>query len=112
MPRERRRLFAPDLPEATAQQGHDFLLNLRIVQQTQERLLESLVLLGGLIDLVFDFGSIFHRSIMPSFRQPSVPVSRPQTSWRNVAPDLRDYSSPKSLRVYVKIPSRLQFVVT
>jgi hypothetical protein len=111
MPRERRRLLAPDLPEATAQQGHDFLLNLRIVQQTQEHLLESLVLLG-LLDLVFSFGSIFHRSIMPSFRQPSVPVSRPQTSWRNVAPDLRDYSSPKSLRVYVKIPSWLQFFAT
>ena len=28
-------LFAPDLPEPTAQQGDDFLLNLRIVQQTQ-----------------------------------------------------------------------------
>ena len=69
-------LFAPELPEATAQQGHDFLLNLRIVQQTQERLLESLVLLG-LLDLAFSFGSILHGSIMPSFRQPSVPVSRP-----------------------------------
>jgi hypothetical protein len=28
-------LSAPDLPEPTAQQGDDFLLNLRIVQQTQ-----------------------------------------------------------------------------
>jgi hypothetical protein len=39
------RLFAPDLPEPTVQQGDDFLLNLRIVQQTQERLFESLALL-------------------------------------------------------------------
>jgi len=37
--------------------------NLRIVQQTQECLFESLVLLG-LLDLVFSFGSIFHRPIM------------------------------------------------
>ena len=33
-----RRLFALDLPEPTAQQGDDFLLNLRVVQQTQNRL--------------------------------------------------------------------------
>ena len=99
------------MPEATAQQGHDFLLNLRIVQQTQERLLEGLVLLGFL-DLVFSFGSIFHRSIMLSFRQPSVPVSRPQKRWRNVAPDSRDYSPPKRLRVYVKIPSWLEIFAT
>jgi hypothetical protein len=52
-------LFAPDLPEPTAQQGDDFLLNLRIVQQTQERPFESLVLLR-LLDLVFSFGSILH----------------------------------------------------
>src|SRR5260370_1673798 len=60
----RRLLLAPDLSEPTAQQGGDFLLNLRIVQQTQECLFESLVLLG-LLDLVFSFGSIFHRPIMP-----------------------------------------------
>jgi hypothetical protein len=28
-------LFAADLPEPTAQKGDDFLLNLRIIQQTQ-----------------------------------------------------------------------------
>jgi hypothetical protein len=43
---------APDLPETTAQQGDDFLLNLRIVQKAQKRLFEGLVLLG-LLDLVF-----------------------------------------------------------
>jgi hypothetical protein len=57
-------LSAPDLPDTTAQQGDDFLLNLRIVQQTQKRLLKGLVLLG-LLDLVFSFGSILHRTIMP-----------------------------------------------
>jgi hypothetical protein len=68
-----KRLFAPDLPEPAVQQGDDFLLNLRIVQQTQERLFESLVLLC-LLDLVFSFGSILHGSIVPRVRQPSVPV--------------------------------------
>ena len=57
-------LFAPDLPKAAVQQSDDFLLNLRIVQQTQKRLFESLVLLSPL-QLVFSFGSIFHRTIMP-----------------------------------------------
>jgi len=57
-------LFAPDLPEATAQQGDDFLLNLRIVQKAQKRLFKGLVLLG-LLDLVFSFGSILHRPMMP-----------------------------------------------
>jgi hypothetical protein len=52
------------LPEPTAQQGDDFLLNLRIIQKAQKRLLESLVLLG-LLDLVFSFGSIRHRTMMP-----------------------------------------------
>jgi SAM (Sterile alpha motif) domain-containing protein/adenylate/guanylate cyclase family protein len=56
-------LIRPDLPEPTVQQGDDFLLNLRIVQQTQERLFESLALLC-LLDLVFSFGSLFHGSIM------------------------------------------------
>jgi len=46
------------------QQGDDFLLNLRIVHQTQERLVESLMLLR-LLDLVFSSGSVRHRSIMP-----------------------------------------------
>ena len=57
-------LFGPDLPEATAQQGDDFLLNLRIVQKAQKRLFKGLVLLG-LLDLVFSFGSILHRPMMP-----------------------------------------------
>jgi hypothetical protein len=57
-------VFATDLPEPTAQQGDDFLLNLRIIQKAQKRLLEGLVLLG-LLDLVFSFGSIRHRTIMP-----------------------------------------------
>jgi hypothetical protein len=52
------------LPEATAQQGDDFLLNLRIVQKAQKRLFEGLVLLG-LLDLIFSFGSILHRTMMP-----------------------------------------------
>jgi len=52
------------LPKAAVQQSDDFLLNLRIVQQTQKRLFESLVLLSPL-QLVFSFGSIFHRTIMP-----------------------------------------------
>jgi hypothetical protein len=56
-------LFAPDLPESTAHQGGDLLLNLRIVQQAQKRSFESLVLLG-LLDLVFSFGSIVHRTMM------------------------------------------------
>jgi hypothetical protein len=47
------------LPKPTAQQGDDFLLNLRIVQKAQKRLFESLVLLG-LLDLVFSFGLIRH----------------------------------------------------
>ena len=59
-----RHLFAPDLPEPTAQQGDDFLLNLRIVQQAQKRLFEGLVLLG-LLDLVFGSNSILHPTIMP-----------------------------------------------
>ena len=58
------RLLAPDLPEPTAQQGDDFRLNLRIVQKTQERPFESLVLLC-LLDRVFSLGSILHHSIMP-----------------------------------------------
>ena len=57
-------LFASDLPEATGQQGDDFLLNLRIVQKAQKRLFEGLVLLG-LLDLVFSFGSILHRMMIP-----------------------------------------------
>ena len=57
-------LFAPDLPEATAQQGDDFLLNLRIVQKAQKRLFQGLVLLG-LPDLIFSFGPILHRPMMP-----------------------------------------------
>jgi hypothetical protein len=56
-------LFVPDLPERTAHQGDDFLLNLRIVQQAQKRLFESLVFLG-LLDLVFSFGSIVHSTMM------------------------------------------------
>jgi hypothetical protein len=51
------------LSEPTAQQRDDFLLNLRIVQQAQKGLFESLVLLG-LLDLVFSFGSIVHRAMM------------------------------------------------
>jgi hypothetical protein len=47
-----------------AQQGDDFLLDLRIVQQAQKRLFKGLVLLG-LLDLVFSLGSILHRTIMP-----------------------------------------------
>ena len=76
-------LFAPDLPESTAQQGDDFLLNLRIVQQTQERPFESLVLLR-LLDLVFSFGSVLHGSIMPqgsSAERPSVDVKNP-SEWQ------------------------------
>jgi hypothetical protein len=46
---------------------------LRIVQQAQKRLFESLVLLG-LLELVFSFGSIRHHTIMPDLRQSSVPV--------------------------------------
>ena len=42
----------------------NLLLNLRVIQQTQKFLVESLVLLGGL-DLVFWFGSSMHRAIMP-----------------------------------------------
>ena len=64
MRRGERPLFTPDLPKPTAQQGDDFLLNLRIVHQTQERLVESLMLLR-LLDLVFSSGSVRHRSIMP-----------------------------------------------
>jgi len=79
-------LFAPDLPEPTAQQGDDFLLNLWIVQQTQERPFESLVLLR-LLDLVFSFGSILHGSIMPqgsSAERPSVDVKiRPSGNSRD-----------------------------
>jgi hypothetical protein len=56
-------LFVPNLPEPTADQGGDFPLNLRIVQQAQKRLFESLVLLG-LLDLVFSFGSIVRRTIV------------------------------------------------
>jgi hypothetical protein len=56
-------LSAADLPEPTVHQGDDFLLNLRIVQQTQERLFERLVLLC-VLDLIFSFGSIFHRASM------------------------------------------------
>jgi hypothetical protein len=67
------RLFAPDLSEPAAQQGDDFLLNLRIVQQTQKHLFESLVLLG-LLDLVFSFDSIHHHTIMADLRQSTVPV--------------------------------------
>jgi|SRR5437762_5710126 len=67
-------LFAPDLPEPTAQQGDDFLLNLRIVQQTQERPFESLVLLR-LLDLVFNFDSVLHGSIMPQGSSAERPVS-------------------------------------
>lgn len=59
MRRGERLLFTPDLPKPTAQQGDDFLLNLRIVQKAQKRLFESLVLLG-LVDLVFSFGLIRH----------------------------------------------------
>jgi hypothetical protein len=55
---------APDLPEPTVQQGDDFLLNLRIIQKAQKRLFEGLVLFG-LLDLVFSFGSILHRTMMP-----------------------------------------------
>lgn len=76
-------LFAPDLPEPTAQQGDDFLLNLRIVQQTQERPFERLVLLR-LLDLVFSFGSVLHGSIMPqgsSAERPSVDVKNP-SEWQ------------------------------
>jgi hypothetical protein len=47
------------LPNLTVQQGDNFLLNLRIVQEVQKRLLESLVPLG-VLDLVFSFGSILH----------------------------------------------------
>jgi hypothetical protein len=57
-------LSAADLPEPTVHQGDDFLLNLRIVQQTQERLFERLVLLC-VLDLIFSFGSIFHGASMP-----------------------------------------------
>jgi hypothetical protein len=57
-------LSAADLPEPTVHQGDDFLLNLRIVQQTQERLFERLVLLC-VLDLIFSFGSIFHCASMP-----------------------------------------------
>ena len=59
MRRGERPLFIPDLPKPAAQQGDDFLLNLRIVQKAQKRLFESLVLLG-LLDLVFSFGLIRH----------------------------------------------------
>ena len=74
-------LFAPDLPEPTPQQGDDFLLNLRIVQQTQERPFESLVLLR-LLDLVFSFGSILHGSIMPQGSSAERPSGRRQKSGR------------------------------
>ena len=57
--RVRRPLFIPDLAKPTAQQGDDFLLNLRIVQKAQKRLFDSLVLLG-LLDLVLSFGLIRH----------------------------------------------------
>ena len=53
------RYLIPVLPEPTAQQGDEFLLNLRIVQKAQKCLFESLVLLG-LLDLVFNFGLIRH----------------------------------------------------
>jgi hypothetical protein len=107
----------PDLPEATAQHGHDFLLNLRIVQQTQEHLLESLVLLG-LLDLVFSFGSIFQRSIMPSFRQPSVQYhDRRQAGgmWRRTRARLLVSEEPPRLRqnsVLVAILCHLVFLVS
>jgi hypothetical protein len=76
-------LFVPDLPEPTAQQGDDFLLNLRIVQRTQELPFESLVLFR-LVDLVFSFGSVLHGSIMPqvsSAERPSVDVKNP-SEWQ------------------------------
>ena len=78
-------LFGPDLPEATAQQGDDFLLNLRIVQQTQKRLFESLVLLC-LLDLVFSFGSVPHRTIMPPGSSAKRPSAILRKRWRKLAP--------------------------
>jgi hypothetical protein len=91
-----KRLFAPDLPEPAVQQGDDFLLNLRIVQQTQERLFESLALLC-LLDLVFSFGSILHGSIMSegsSAERPSALM--PQKKAAESQHRSCHYSSPKT----------------
>ena len=57
------RLFGSNLPEPPAQQRNDFVLNLRIIQQAQKSLFESLVLLR-LLDLVFSSGSHVHRTTM------------------------------------------------
>ena len=104
-------LFASDLPEATVEQGEDFLLNLRIVQQTQEALFESLVLLR-LLDLVISFGSILHCMTMPRCRQPSVPVcnttkrrrtakSVSRTTPITLFPKIRSIDSQKSVRMAI-----------
>jgi hypothetical protein len=58
--------------EPNAQQGNDLLLNSWIIEQTQYRLFESLVLLCC-FDVVFSFGSVFHYAILledPSAERP------------------------------------------
>ena len=67
------RLSAPNLSKLAAHQSDELLLYLRIVQQTQEDLFESLVLLC-LLDLVFGFGVTLHSMIMHEVRQPNVPA--------------------------------------
>jgi hypothetical protein len=106
------RLLVSDLPEPTAEQGEDFLLNLRIVQQTQKRLFESLVLLC-LLDLVFSFGSVLHRTIMPrgsSAKRPSTVLREKAAQANTGLAHLFRPSSRKILNVDVKNPSEWQFV--
>jgi hypothetical protein len=50
-----------------------FSAEFAVVQKAQKRLFEGLVLLG-LLDLVFSFGSILHRTMMPQASSVSVPV--------------------------------------
>jgi hypothetical protein len=81
---------------------------LRIVQQAQKRLFESLVLLG-LFDLVFSFGSIFHHTMMTYLRQSSVPVpKRAKEDWRRLGPQIllkiRSVDSQKSVQMAMCAP--------
>jgi hypothetical protein len=107
------RLFAPNLPEPTAQQGDDFLLNLRIVQQTQQRLFESFILLC-LVDPVFSVGSILHRTIMSwgsSAKRPSAVM--PQKSGERLASALCSHTDTSIRRIRsldVKNSSEWQFL--
>jgi hypothetical protein len=60
----------------------DLLLNLRIGQQTQKHLFEHLVLLRCL-NLVIEFGSVIHRTIIPKARQQRAPY--PMATYTGIA---------------------------